>query len=172
MENGVTDYNQLSAFCRDTEVVERFWQKIETGRASECWPWIAKAKTIWGYGVFNIGKGRGIVGAHRLAWVMANGVDIPQGQFILHSCDNPKCCNPAHLRVGSPKENMDDMHSKGRARFVAHKGVKNGRAKLSEQDIRSIREFSGTQKEAARKWGVSQGHVHRIRNGIAWKEVA
>ena len=51
--------------------------------------------------------------AHRMAYEVAKG-DIPEGMHILHSCDNPKCCNPAHLRPGTHQENMDDMQARGR----------------------------------------------------------
>ena len=64
-----------------------------------------------GYGCFSY-RGKGWR-AHRIAWTLVNG-EIPKGLFVLHRCDNPPCCNPDHLRLGTHKENMDDMNRKGR----------------------------------------------------------
>jgi hypothetical protein len=62
------------------------------------------------------------VGTHRLAWELANG-PIPDGMQVLHKCDNPRCCNPDHLFLGTQQVNMADMARKGRARnrFTATK---------------------------------------------------
>ncbi|MFB9187253.1 HNH endonuclease signature motif containing protein [Dactylosporangium sucinum] len=54
--------------------------------------------------------------AHRVAWEVANGQPIPDGLQVLHSCDNPPCCNPAHLSIGTQAENMQQMVARGRGR--------------------------------------------------------
>ena len=64
-----------------------------------------------GYGVITINKR--ILRTHRLAWELANG-PIPDGLYVCHSCDNPKCCNVDHLWLGTPQQNIDDMIAKGR----------------------------------------------------------
>ena len=69
-----------------------------------------------GYGRVTIGDNRRVL-AHRYSWAYAHGVeidDIPEGFFVLHSCDNPPCVNPNHLRIGTAKENNEDMMSRGR----------------------------------------------------------
>lgn len=93
---------------------ERFTSKVQRGDLFECWPWKA-AKSADGYGRFKVG-GR-LFSAHRLAYELAHGPIPPRhvaGGLILHSCHNPPCCNPAHLRLGSTSENIQDAVRAGR----------------------------------------------------------
>lgn len=88
----------------------RFEDKYQFDKDTGCWNWTAY-KDEHGYGTFwfnNI-----MTKAHRVSFELY--VDpIPKGMYILHTCDNPSCVNPLHLRVGTQQDNMDDMHSKGR----------------------------------------------------------
>lgn len=104
--------------------------------------------------------------AHRVAWELANG-PIPDGGFILHSCDNRRCVNPAHLRVGTFQDNMDDMTGRGRH---AH-GVRNTHAKLTAEDVKAIRSAEGLHREIAARFGVTQPLVSMIRSGRIWRNV-
>lgn len=88
--------------------MDRFWSRVDKDGA--CWEW-AGARHPQGYGVFSAG-GRSLR-AHRFAFQLANG-PIPEGMFVLHSCDNPPCVNPAHLRLGSHADNMRDMSARRR----------------------------------------------------------
>jgi len=93
----------------------RFWGKIDrSGGPDVCWNWVAKSrsKSGRGYGVFRNSDGRNEQ-AHRVAWKLTNG-PIPDGLLGCHKCDNVLCCNPAHLFLGTPKQNTDDMLAKGR----------------------------------------------------------
>ena len=94
--------------------LDLFWAKIALREPGRCWMWTG-AKRRRGYGA--IKRDRRVISAHRLAWASVHG-DIPAGMHILHTCDKPGCCNPAHLRVGTPAENMQDMHRKGRSRWA------------------------------------------------------
>jgi hypothetical protein len=72
------------------------------------------------------------VGAHRAAWMEANDAEIPKGKVVMHSCDNPKCINPAHLRLGSQSENLLDCSAKGRLNTADKNGYNNPRNKQDE----------------------------------------
>lgn len=93
-------------------LADQLWAKVQKAGPDECWPWIA-AKYRKGYGHLNdLGRTKA---AHRVAWELTNGA-IPDGMFVCHHCDNPSCCNPAHLFLGSAKDNTLDMIRKGRHR--------------------------------------------------------
>lgn len=88
--------------------MERFFSKVD--KTENCWNWIA-AKRYKGYGCFRInGK---LVDSHRVSWVIHNGA-IPDGLFVLHTCDNRLCVNPAHLFLGTNYDNVQDCIRKGR----------------------------------------------------------
>ena len=93
-------------------VSRRFWSKVDRSRGpDDCWPWTAFVHL--GYGKFGV-AGR-VVGAHRMAYLLANG-SIPEGLFVLHApviCHNRACCNPAHLRVGTARDNYQDAIKDG-----------------------------------------------------------
>lgn len=88
---------------------ETFWRRVRQD-ADRCWEFMG-ALTAAGYGLVGY-QGR-LVYAHRLAYELAVG-PIPDGLRILHTCDNPPCCNPAHLRAGTAADNSRDMVAKGR----------------------------------------------------------
>lgn len=92
--------------ARSLEVARRFWLKIDKRSQNECWPWLAGTDSGDGYG--RAYDGYRTRQAHALAWELANGQKIPNGLGALHSCDNPPCCNPAHLRPGTEAENTND----------------------------------------------------------------
>ena len=107
----------------------RFWAKVDLGHdADECWPWTASVfKNRGCYGKFQAGTNRETrkaVYAHRWAYEWSKG-PIPPGMCVLHSCDNPPCCNPAHLSLGTRADNLADMCRK--RRHWAHK-LKDGNA--------------------------------------------
>jgi len=95
---------------------ERFWRYVKRNGPNECWPWIGPiAKYRRGYGQFKRDGRRGkSENAHRIAWEYANGRKPEDEMYICHRCDNPPCCNPAHLFIGTPRDNTQDMIAKGR----------------------------------------------------------
>lgn len=96
----------------DEAVQKRFWSRVRrTDDADSCWEWIGHIGTH-GYGRLTVHY-RELL-AHRVAYVLANGA-IPGDLFVLHKCDNPACCRPDHLSLGTPGDNSRDMAEKGRA---------------------------------------------------------
>jgi hypothetical protein len=87
----------------------RLWDKIDKRGPDACWPWTGACFSA-GYGSFSLGGSS--VGAHRIVCAMWHG--LAAGRFAIHSCDNPPCCNPAHLRWGTHAENMEDRGVRGR----------------------------------------------------------
>jgi len=90
--------------------VADFWPKVEIRSGNDCWHWKG-ARNTDGYG--NLRRNKKSCKAHRIAWEITNG-PVPNGFYVLHKCDNPLCCNPNHLFLGTQKENVDDMTAKGR----------------------------------------------------------
>ena len=131
-ETGGTSHESVEGIGIITpKAAERFWQKVDsTGGENACWPWNG-ARDSCGYGGVSINYKNH--GAHRISFVLSSGV-IPRGLCILHRCDNPPCCNPAHLFTGTHYENTIDKIKKGRA-------VRQPRIirKLSDEDVREIR---------------------------------
>jgi hypothetical protein len=104
-----------------TERHAAFWSKVDqSGGPDACWPWIAGCNE-WGYGCLGIrlpAPLRQVIHllAHRVAWAISNNAEIPEGLGVLHSCDNPPCCNPRHLRPGTDAMNGADKAERNRGR--------------------------------------------------------
>jgi hypothetical protein len=102
----------LAARCAD------FWARVlsdedeETG--DDCWYWKLACDRD-GYGKF-LHAGNKIL-AHRVAWMLHHKRDIPPGMVVMHECDTPRCCKPAHLKLGTQQENIADRVAKGRSAF-------------------------------------------------------
>ena len=142
----------------DLYTLARFWSKVRVGRLTECWTWGAGASDA-GYGRFKI-NGR-LESPHRLAYSMLNG-PIPDdtsyhGKVVMHRCDNPRCVNPNHLKLGSQSDNVQDMVEKGRDSRAA-KG-----ARLAPEVIAAVVNDPRPIREAAKIYGVSRTHICRLR---------
>jgi hypothetical protein len=102
---------------------QRFWGKVVRGTPDECWTWIG-GHDHRGYGYLRLpGRSGGQTGAHRVAWMLANG-DLPEGCHVLHRCDTPSCVNPRHLFLGTNYENVQDKVAKGRQAVRARSGYR------------------------------------------------
>lgn len=142
-------------------VLERFKEKVIVV-ASGCHEWTGRIQPN-GYGQFRLnGKTQY---AHRASYEIHSG-KAPQGH-VMHSCDNRKCVNPAHLSDGTRADNMSDMVKKVRQAA----GMKNRHAKLTDDQVREIRAASGTTLEIAQAFGVSQPLVSMIRTRRIWRHI-
>jgi hypothetical protein len=138
-----------------------------TRQEGECHVWTG-ARDGAGYG--KIWVDGSFLGVHRLVWVEKNG-PIPAGLFVCHKCDVRTCINPDHLWLGPPAANNADMWAKGRGRSPGCKGKANGRAKLTDDQVRVIRAAVGTQKAIGAQYGVNQTLISKIRLGKSWSHV-
>ena len=127
--------------------------------SSGCWLWNRSVKN--GYGQYLQRY------AHRWIWEFLHG-PIPNGLFILHSCDNKICCNPDHLRLGTQADNMHDAAIRGRT--AAKERAGNSKLTGAQVDlIRRLRVEGMTQVQLARMFQVSQGTVWQVVNEVTWK---
>lgn len=152
--------------------VERFWSKIKQGMPNDCWEWQAD-KIPTGYGSFR----DKVHMASRLAYEFEYG-PIPEGMFVLHKCDNPPCCNPSHLFLGTQRDNVKDRDAKGRG-FWNNPDEPPHRVKFTLEQVEEIRRlYRKGQPGRGRKqfslrslgemFGVHNRTIHRIVHGKTW----
>lgn len=162
--------------------VTRFWKGVRVEDNTQCWPWI-QSRTRGGYGQFWLqGKMRL---AHRVVFALyfhsdvlsSSGYHAGIDKFpcVLHNCDNPACCNPHHLRLGTNAENIGDKVAKGRGQRMC--GARNGHSKLSADAVRQIRQDyqprSSDRNCAAlgERYGVSTTNIHDIVRRKVWRHI-
>lgn len=143
--------------------MERFWNKVDRSAGTDaCWPWLS-SRNQKGYGLFTWNGRRWR--AHRLALVLSGNLPV-FGDLACHSCDNPRCCNPAHLRWDTPQANTADMLRRGRHRHG------NGNPKLTRAQVEEIRARCAngeSQRAIAAAFGVSQPTVSYAARGVTWR---
>lgn len=149
------------------QLKKRFFEGFDkSGDPNSCWPWI-KGRDHYGYGQISSKKIK--IKTHRLSWIINNG-PIPEGLYVCHSCDNPPCVNPKHLWLGTHKDNMGDLVTKG----LTKKGVKHWNHKLTESDIRDICkhiEAGESQRYISKIFGVANQSISKIVTGKRWNGI-
>ncbi len=161
-----------SMACRRARPIAlRLWEKVDrSGGPDACWPWTG-ARTRQGYGyLLESGVGSKRLTCSRLVLELTQGV-IPDGLFALHSCDNPPCCNPKHLRVGTREDNAQDSVRRGRARSPVLRGEQHPRAKLTYEKAQCLRRWRDKglkYSQLARRFNVSETTVYNVVKGKSW----
>ena len=146
-------------------LLERFSERVDKRGPDDCWEWTA-GRIPEGYG--RITHRRKRYDAHRLAWEIANGRPVPEGMEVCHRCDNPPCCNPAHLFVGTTLDNALDRERKGRGLTG-----RSPNAKLTADSVREIRRLAGSvpQAELACRYGVATSTVNDVVKKRSWRGI-
>lgn len=174
----------LVSFSRETIMAGRpantpevLWSKVDKRGARECWPWKG-TRTKFGYGRTQIGDVNYY--AHRVIYSLAYPRSITwslprRGSmtgFLLHTCDNPACCNPAHLYVGTHADNMADKKARGRCPDFS--GDKGPRCKLTMKQAREIRRLRKDKnisaRELAKRYAISLPSIKTILRGDSYRE--
>lgn len=150
---------------------ERFSEKYRIDERTGCWLWTGAVEG-GGYGVIWVNETRRAGRAHRVSHELHVG-PIPDGAFVCHSCDTPRCVNPDHLWLGDATDNMRDMYSKGRDN--PQKGDEHKDAVLTEKDVRAIRRdvrrWGRSHADVAREYGVTAGAILSAVAGVTWSHV-
>ncbi len=154
----------------------RFWSKVSRRGPLECWPWIASLDSH-GYG--HIWWNGALVLAHRVAFELE--VKPLAEPCVLHECDSPACCNPAHLFPGSKQDNSDDCIRKGRDRKATGdasgsrlyperypRGARVNTARLTPEDVAEIRASTEPGPILAGRFGVNRSTITRVRTRASW----
>ena len=156
------------------EFQARFWSHVDRKGTDECWLWTANVGRSYGLMQITVNKHKFCFSAHRLSWIIKNQKFPPSEKpQILHSCIAcPTCCNPNHLRAGTPQENMADKINQGRGNFPY--GQRAWGCKLSDAQVIEIRDLIARghmQKTVAKMFGISRQQVCKIHLGLRWKNL-
>lgn len=158
---------------------DRLWARVQK-RPDGCWEWQGY-RDARGYGQIGLGtRNEGITSTHRAAWLVTGG-EIPEGMVVRHKCDNPPCCNPDHLELGTHQQNSDDKLARKRQA----KGASLPHTKLTDDQVHEIRaryvarygppKRGGRRSNApelAAEYGVTKNYIFQIVNSVYRKDVA
>lgn len=177
LSKDILAYHLIDPF-RKSKLENRLWSYINVRGNDDCWEWNG-IRSVPGYGRVTLHKGKfhSTMNAHRALYLLKRGYfDSDQNpnlfdMHILHKCDNPPCCNPNHLFLGTHQDNMFDMHRKGKVPF----GTNSGRATLCEDDVADIIEMSEdgfSYREIARSFDVGKSTIGEILTGKRWSHIS
>lgn len=165
---------KVNARNREGMTEEKFWSKVDKtpgqGSNGDCWIWTGP-KDFNGYGSvgwksFNKLKRSK---THRVAYQLLIG-SIPEGLYLCHSCDNPPCCNPAHLSPGTQGDNMGDAVAKGRM----PKGERSYAARHTDAQIREMKLWlllGYCAEYLSPKFNMRPADIRKISRGLMWKHI-
>ena len=159
------------------EYFYRFWEKVDIRDCTEeCWNWTASTFSS-GYGQFWDGCNN--VYAHRMAYILTKG-PISDELYVLHTCNNPRCCSPNHLELGDQFNNMQYMVKCNRQ----IKGENHGMSVLTENQVRAIHRLYSEQRKLhplykqwqitgpiAKRFGIAKSTIDKILSGLLWRHI-
>lgn len=160
-------------------VVINFWNKVKKKGSTPkhmphlgmCWSWKAST-TAFGYGKIWSGASKKLLGAHVVSWILHHG-PIPNKLHVLHQCDNPPCCNPNHLFIGTAKQNIWDRILKGRSKWTRGEDAHN--SKLKNNHVLAIRclyeQWNLSEASIGRLFKVSERTVSGIVTRTTWRHI-
>jgi len=141
-----------------------FWSRVDKRGPDECWPWTG-CRGNFGYGVIGVEGER--LYSHRVTYILAYG-EIPDGLLVRHLCNNPACCNPTHLALGTDQDNMNDKVRAGRQQ----RGEEIGISVLTESQVLGIYARCETGDETwvqiAMDYEVNPSTIAGIFHGRTW----
>lgn len=149
------------------DIIHRLEAKIDKRGPDECWPWIGGMGS-WGYGSFWI-EGKNI-NSSRAVYILMVG-PVGSDLVVRHTCDNPACCNPAHLVPGTQAENLKDCRDRKRTVYRFGKDHPRPTSKLTESQVREVRKLSReglNNCQIARQYGVDNTTIRSIVLGKTW----
>ncbi len=147
-------------------IIDRFWSKVDIGFPDQCWEWQASRREK-GYG--QLWDGKFNWRSHRFVYTLEHGT-IPDGMFVLHKCDNPACCNPRHLYLGTAQDNSTDMkrrnpnHKRNVTR--AHRDA----SPLNWSIVKDIRSSDLSPRVLSEKYGVSTDCIYGVLANKSWAD--
>jgi hypothetical protein len=146
----------------------RFWNNVDKS-TDGCWLWQGWLDSK-GYGAIRVNGSA--IKAHRLSYELHRGT-IPDGLFVCHTCDVPRCVNPDHLFLGTAEDNVNDMMAKGR--HSALRGSQCWNAKLTEQDVLDIRRLYAqgniSTRALGKKYGVTKTAILWVIQEKNWRHL-
>jgi hypothetical protein len=151
---------------------ERFWRRVQKGDSADCWPWLG-SKRPNGYGMIHTGgRGGKYVSTHRYACELHHGPAPFERAVVMHSCDNPSCVNPHHLRWGTASENIKEAFTKLRKVAPRQIGEDHPQARLNADQVRFMRaNASMGAAKLARVCSTSKTSVRAVLEGRTWKHI-
>lgn len=149
--------------------IQRFWFKVDIQDGGRCWEWLGH-RNRWGYGAFWL-NGKHLR-AHRFVYELIHG-PIPDGLVVMHSCDNPACVRPDHLSLGTHRDNWLDSKKKGRQVQRNLYGEESPKAKLTDEQVATIRDHYAQGQRAqylADEYGVGVATIYALIRFCSWKQ--
>jgi len=162
------DFGKQKNWPTNKWIARRFWTNVNIGKPNDCWNWKGTKRR----GIFSIGR-TFATSTSRFAMILHLGRWLEDTEWVLHDCDNPRCCNPNHLWIGTAQDNTNDMMSKGRHKVPF--GEEHWNSKLHEKSIYQIRRLWKTgrwsKSELSRLFDVCHALIGKIISKEIWRHV-